>query len=104
MNINITTENFEENVLNSDVPVVVDFWKEDCVPCAALDPIIKEIAEEAEGFKVFKVNTKENLELARKYVIFSAPTTMIFKEGKMVKAISGYQEKQTILNILKEYL
>ena len=51
-----------------------------------------------------EVNVKENKELGRKYVIFSAPTTMIFKDGKMVKAISGYQEKETILNTIKEYL
>ena len=104
MNIDLTTENFDENVLQSEIPVLVDFWKVDCVPCAALDPIIEEIAKEANGYKVFKVNIKENLELARKYVIFSAPTTMIFKDGKMVKAISGYQEKQTILDTLNEYL
>ncbi|WP_100065266.1 thioredoxin family protein [Miniphocaeibacter massiliensis] len=104
MNIDLTTENFEENVLKSDIPVLVDFWKFDCVPCVALEPIINELAEEANGYKVFKVNIKENLELARKYVIFSAPTTMIFKDGKMVKAISGYQEKQTILDALNGYL
>ncbi|MFY9282484.1 MAG: thioredoxin domain-containing protein [Miniphocaeibacter sp.] len=102
--MNITTENFQQEVLDSDIPVVIDFWKEDCVPCAALSPIIDEIAKEAEGYKVYKVNIKENLELARKYVIFSAPTTMIFKDGKMVKAISGYQEKETIVNTIKEYL
>lgn len=100
----VTTENFDDLVLKSDIPVVIDFWKEDCVPCAALEPIIDEIAKEAEGFKVYKVNVKENKELGRKYVIFSAPTTMIFKDGKMVKAISGYQEKETILNTIKEYL
>ena len=100
----ITTLNFEEEVLKSDIPVVIDFWKENCVPCVALSPIIDEIAREAEGYKVYKINIKENIDLARKYVIFSAPTTMIFKDGKMVKAISGYQEKDTIVNIIKEYL
>ena len=100
----ITTLNFEEEVLKSDIPVVIDFWKENCVPCVALSPIIDEIAREAEGYKVYKINIKENIDLARKYVIFSAPTTMIFKDGKMVKAISGYQEKETIVNIIKEYL
>ena len=100
----ITTLNFEEEVLKSDIPVVIDFWKENCVHCVALSPIIDEIAREAEGYKVYKINIKENIDLARKYVIFSAPTTMIFKDGKMVKAISGYQEKETIVNIIKEYL
>lgn len=102
--MNITTDNFEEKVLNSEIPVVIDFWKENCVPCAALEPIIDEIAKEAEGFKVYKVDVKANKDLARKYVIFSAPTTMIFKGGKMVKAISGFQEKDTIINIINEYL
>lgn len=102
--MDITTSNFEEEVLKSDIPVVIDFWKENCVPCVALSSIIDEISAEAEGYKVYKVNIKENIELARKYVIFSAPTTMIFKDGKMVKAISGYQEKETIVNIIKEYL
>lgn len=102
--MNITTENFDEYVLKSDIPVVVDFWKENCVPCAALDPIIEEIASEAKGFKVYKVNIKESRELARKYVIFSAPTTMIFKNGEMVKVLSGFQHKETIIDAIKDYL
>ena len=83
MEYTFTTENFETEVLGSDVPVLVDFWATWCMPCRMLAPVIEEIASENEGkIKVGKVNVDENPDLARKYRVMSIPTVLVFKNGR----------------------
>ncbi len=93
--ITITKENFEQEVLKSDVPVLVDFWATWCGPCKMLAPILSEIAEE-EKVKVAKVNVDDEGELAVKFGIMSIPTVMLFKNGERVKTAVGYMSKEEI--------
>ncbi len=99
--IELTKDNFEEEVLNSDVPVLVDFWAPWCGPCKMLSPVIEEVAKQAQGFKVGKVNTDENQELAMKYNIRTIPTLIVFKDGKEFNKSIGVISKDEILNLVK---
>lgn len=93
----ITLENFEEEVVNSDVPVLIDFWAEWCMPCRMVSPIIDELAKEYEGkIKVGKINVDDENELAMKFRIMSIPTIGLFKNGKMVDKIIGVKLYQVI--------
>ena len=97
----ITEENFENEVLNSDKPVLVDFWAQWCGPCRMLGPIIEEIANDYEGkVKVGKVND-EQPNLASKYGIASIPTVIVFKNGKPEKTLVGLRSKNEIENMIK---
>ena len=99
--ITLTKENFEQEVINSDKPVLVDFWAVWCGPCQALAPTIKEIAEEYEGkIKVGKINVDEQKELAQQYGIISIPTLIYFKDGKIEDHIVGLQTKDAIEAII----
>ncbi|MBR4026780.1 MAG: thioredoxin [Lachnospiraceae bacterium] len=94
----LTKENFENEVLNSDIPVLVDFWATWCGPCMMLSPVIAEIAEEFAGkIKVGKVNTDEQQELAMKYRIASIPTLLLFKNGQIEKTSLGFMPKAQII-------
>ena len=98
----ITEENFENEVLNSDKPVLVDFWAQWCGPCIMLGPIIEEIANDYEGkVKVGKVNVDEQPNLASKYGIASIPTVIVFKNGKPEKTLVGLRSKNEIENMIK---
>lgn len=97
--LKITNKNFEEEVLNSDKPVIIDFYADWCGPCKMMSPIIDSIAEENKELKVGKVNVDEAQELAIKYNIMSIPTIIIFKNGNEYKKIVGVTSKE---NILKE--
>ncbi len=100
--ITITKENFEKEVLQSDVPVLVDFWAVWCGPCQMVGPILSEIAEENEGkLKVGKVNVDEQPELARQFGIMSIPTMMVFKDSEKVNQLVGAVPKEQILDLLK---
>lgn len=93
----ITKENFENEVLNSDKPVLVDFWAQWCGPCRMLGPIIEEIANDYEGkVKVGKVNVDEQPNLASKYGIASIPTVIVFKNGKPEKTLVGLRSKMKL--------
>lgn len=97
--LKITNKNFEEEVLNSDKPVIIDFYADWCGPCKMMSPIIDSIAEENQELKVGKINVDEAQELAIKYNIMSIPTIIIFKNGNEYKKIVGVTSKE---NILKE--
>ena len=101
MEITITKENFESEVLKSDKPVLVDFFATWCGPCKMLMPTIDEIANENTDIKVAKADVDENMELAKEYKIFSVPTLMVFKDGKVAKQMVGVQSKEQILDALK---
>ena len=103
--VHITDKNFEEEVLKSQVPVLVDFWAEWCAPCRMIIPIIAEIAKEFTGrLKVAKLNVDEAQELAMKYNIMSIPTLMIFKGGEVVdQAVGVLSKDQLVSRINYEY-
>lgn len=97
MEITITSENFEQEVLKSDLPVLIDFWATWCGPCMMLAPIIEEIAEEYQGkIKVGKINVDEQGPLAMQFGIQSIPTLLYFKGGKLVDTKIGYCTKAQI--------
>ena len=94
----LTKENFETEVLKSDIPVLVDFWATWCGPCMMLSPVIAELAEELEGkVKVGKVNVDEQNELAMQYRVASIPTLLLFKNGELVKTSVGFMPKNDII-------
>ncbi|MCI8637191.1 MAG: thioredoxin [Clostridia bacterium] len=99
--LKITNQNFEEEVLKSDKPVLVDFYATWCGPCQMMSPIIDEIAEEnADTLKVGKVNIDENQDLAIKYNVMSIPTIIIVKNGKVEKTFVGVTDKNEILGAI----
>ncbi len=100
MALTFTKENFKEEVLSSEQPVLVDFWAPWCGPCKIVSPIIDELANELSDVKVGKVNVDEQRELASEYGVLSIPTIAIFKEGKVVNQVAGARNKQGILDLL----
>lgn len=93
----ITGDNFESEVINSDKPVLVDFWATWCGPCAMLSPIVSEIADERTDIKVCKVNVDDNDDLAASYGIESIPTILAFKDGKVTGKSVGYVPKEKLI-------
>lgn len=101
MEITVTKDNFEAEVIGSELPVLVDFWASWCGPCRMLAPIVAEIAEEKSGkVKVCKINVDEENELAYRFGISSIPTLLVFKDGKLVNSALGYMPKAQVLSLL----
>ncbi|QOX64967.1 thioredoxin [Anoxybacterium hadale] len=100
--LTITMENFENEVLKSEKPVLLDFWASWCGPCKMVSPVIDEIAGEVTHAKVGKVNVDEQPELAAKFRVMSIPTLAVMKGGELVKTSVGAKQKDAILSMLKE--
>lgn len=101
MEITLTAENFETEVLNSSLPVLVDFWATWCGPCKMIAPEVAKIAEEYDGkVKVGKVNVDEQGDLAAKFGISSIPTLMVFDHGSVKQTVVGYRTKEDIETLL----
>ena len=100
--LKITEENFENEVLQSEKPVMLDFYADWCGPCKMMSPIIDNVADElGDVVKVGKVNSDENMALAEKYGIMSIPTIMIFKSGRLDKTFVGVTDKNTIIDAIR---
>ncbi len=100
--VTVTKENFENEVMNSDKPVLLDFWAGWCGPCKMLSPVIDEIADETVGsVKVVKINVDEQTELASRYKVMSIPTLLAIKNGEVVSKKVGVQPKEEILAMVK---
>lgn len=103
MAMELTDSNFDQEVIKSAKPVLVDFWAPWCGPCQVMGPIIEDLAKEVDGkVKVGKLNVDENSEVAGKYGIMSIPTIIIFKEGKVAKQLVGVQAKETLKGELEK--
>jgi thioredoxin 1 len=101
MVIYLTKENFEAEVIKSEIPVLVDFWAGWCSPCQKLNPILENLAKELKGIvKICKLDVEEEEELADFYEILSIPTLAIFKKGEIVDAILGVQTKDALMKLL----
>ena len=98
--IKLTESNFQEEVLHSDKPVLIDFWASWCGPCKMLSPIISEIADEHPEWKVCKVNVDEEGALAAQFGIASIPTVLLLKDGEIVAKSIGYMPKEELLQTL----
>ena len=98
--IDINKSNFQEEVMASDKPVLLDFWAPWCAPCRMVSPIVEEIAEERSDIKVGKINVDEEQELAAQYQIMSIPSLMVIKGGEIVNQSVGAKPKQQILAML----
>ena len=98
--LHITKDNFQETVLNSSKPTLVDFWAPWCGPCRAVVPLVEEIAGERSDIQVGKINVDEEQDLARQFRIMSIPTLMVIKDGKVVNKAIGARSKQQILSML----
>ena len=98
--VNGNLENFENEVLKSEKPVLVDFWASWCGPCRELGPVVDALGEELTDVKVVKINVDEERELAKKYKVFSIPTLVVIKDGRIVNQSMGARPKNAILAML----
>ena len=98
--VNINQSNFQNEVMNSDKPVLLDFWAPWCGPCRMVVPIVEEIARERSDIKVGKINVDENPELAGQFGVMSIPTLVVMKDGKIVNQSMGAKPKRAILAML----
>lgn len=101
--ITLTSENFEAEVLKSDVPVLVDFWAPWCGPCRMMGPVIEELANESDGsYKVGKINVDDEIELASTYKVMSIPMLAVFKNGAIVEGSVGARPKEEVLEMINK--
>ncbi|TDQ55529.1 thioredoxin [Actinorugispora endophytica] len=101
----VTDDTFDEVVLKSDLPVLVDFWADWCGPCKMLAPVLEQLAAEQEGkLTIVKLNADENQEIARRYDVMGLPTLNLYKNGEVVKQLVGAKPKRLIEKEIAEYL
>lgn len=102
--LNLTQENFEREVVKSDLPVLVDFWAEWCGPCRMIGPVVEELAKDYQGkVKVAKLNIDEAQDLAMKFGVMSIPTLLVFKNGQVVnQAVGAMSKDQLVSRLLKD--
>ena len=98
--MNITAQNFQNEVINSEKPVLLDFWAPWCGPCRMVGPVVEEIAGERSDIKVGKINVDEEPELAKQFNMMSIPTLVVIKEGRIVNQAVGVRPKSAILGML----
>ncbi len=100
MELKLSSENFKEEVLNSEKPVLVDFYADWCGPCKMMAPIVEELSTELDGkAKVGKINVDENSDIAVEYNVMSIPTLILFKNGKEEKRLVGLRDKEELLSL-----
>jgi thioredoxin 1 len=101
----VTDQDFEDRVLHSDTPVLVDFWAEWCVPCHMVSPVVEEIGrDKGERLSVAKLNIDENPEITRKYGVMSIPTLMLFKDGQEMARVVGARGKDALLREIDPHI
>jgi thioredoxin 1 len=101
----VTDQDFEDRVLHSDTPVLVDFWAEWCVPCHMVSPVVEEIGrDKGEQLEVAKLNIDENPEITRKYGVMSIPTLMLFKDGQEMARVVGARGKDALLREIDPHI
>ncbi len=101
----IKDENFESEVVNSSIPVVVDFWATWCGPCRKLSPVLDEISQNYEGrVKFVKLNVEENIDTAKKYSISGLPSLLVFKNGEAIERMTGLMPKSTIISNIEKHI
>jgi len=101
--IELTKDNFEEEVLGANVPVLVDFWASWCGPCRMVVPVIERVADQTQGTaKIGKVNVDEQPELAAKYQIMSIPSLLVFKNGELLETAVGVKSEEELLQMIAE--
>lgn len=101
MTIEVTAQNFDEEVLNYKGKVLVDFWAEWCGPCMMLGPVIEEVSEEVDDVKFCKVNCDEARDVALQFGIMTIPNLIVFENGEQVNQSIGYIEKEDVLKLIK---
>lgn len=101
MTIEVTAQNFDEEVLNYKGKMLVDFWAEWCGPCMMLGPVIEEVSEEVDDVKFCKVNCDESRDLALQFGIMTIPNLIVFENGEQVNQSIGYIEKEDVLKLIK---
>ena len=99
--LHVTKDSFEQEVLKSDKPVLLDFWASWCGPCRMLAPILDELAAENPDIKVVKINTDEQIELATQFNVMSIPSIFVMKDGQVVNHTVGVQPKESLLALVK---
>ncbi|MCP4650615.1 MAG: thioredoxin [PVC group bacterium] len=105
MAIELTKDNFDQEVMNSDMPVLVDFWAEWCGPCRMIAPVIEEVSKEYEGkIKIGKVNIDQNAEVASRFGVMSIPTMIIFNKGETVDQTVGALPKEKMISFIEPYI